>query len=95
LLSVARKLGSFALCCILALLFCLAPPYASAQLSQAAQRGAASQARLEKEVRHVLVAQPFYTMFDNLAFQVNGDHVTLLGEVNPTLKSDAESGEVD
>jgi hyperosmotically inducible periplasmic protein len=55
-----------------------------------AQRGAASQARLEKEVRHVLVTLPFYSVFDNLAFKVDGDHVTLLGQtVTPTLKSDA------
>jgi hyperosmotically inducible protein len=55
-----------------------------------ARRGAASQARLEKEVRHVLVTLPFYSVFDNLAFKVDGDHVTLLGQtVTPTLKSDA------
>ena len=55
-----------------------------------AQRGAASQAHLEKEVRHVLVTLPFYSVFDNLAFKVDGNHVTLLGQtVTPTLKSDA------
>lgn len=65
---------------------------ASSVVAQApAQRGAASQARLEKEVRHVLVTLPFYSVFDNLAYQVNGDHVALLGQaVTPTLKSDAE-----
>ncbi len=55
-----------------------------------AQRGAAAQARLDKEVRHVLVTLPFYSVFDNLAFKVDEDHVTLLGQtVTPTLKSDA------
>src|ERR1700730_9867910 len=54
------------------------------------QQHPGGQARLEKEVRHVLVTQPFYSVFDNLAFKVDGDRVTLLGQVvRPTLKSDA------
>jgi hyperosmotically inducible periplasmic protein len=49
-------------------------------------------ARLVKEVRHQLVMLPWYSVFDNLAFQVNGDKVTLMGQVTrPTLKSDAEA----
>lgn len=48
-------------------------------------------ARLEKEVRHQLVMLPWYSVFDNLAFRVDGDKVTLMGQVTrPTLKSDAE-----
>lgn len=47
--------------------------------------------RLEKEVRHQLVMLPWYSVFDNLAFRVDGDKVTLLGQVTrPTLKSEAE-----
>jgi hyperosmotically inducible periplasmic protein len=46
---------------------------------------------LEDRVRHELVTLPFYTVFDNLTFQVDGDEVTLSGQVTrPTLKSDAE-----
>jgi hyperosmotically inducible protein len=56
-----------------------------------AQREALSQTRLEKEVRHVLVTLPFYSVFDNLAYKVDGDRVTLLGQVvSPSLKSGAE-----
>ncbi len=45
---------------------------------------------LEKEVRHELVMLPYYNIFDNLEFKVEGDHVTLMGQVTrPTLKSDA------
>ena len=34
---------------------------------------------------------PFYSVFDNLQYRVDGAKVTLLGQVNtPTLKSDAE-----
>ena len=46
--------------------------------------------RIEKEVRHELVMLPYYGVFDNLAFRVDGAKVTLLGQVaRPTLKSDA------
>jgi hyperosmotically inducible protein len=48
-------------------------------------------ARLEKEVRHELVMLPFYDVFDNFVFKVDGGTVTLMGQVTrPTLKSDAE-----
>ena len=48
--------------------------------------------RLTKEVRHQLVLLPWYSVFDNLAFKVEGDKVTLLGQVTrPTLKTDAEA----
>jgi hyperosmotically inducible protein len=47
--------------------------------------------RIEREVRHELVMLPYYGVFDNLAFKVDGDKVTLLGQVTrPTLKTDAE-----
>ena len=49
-------------------------------------------ARLVKEVRHQLVMLPWYSVFDNLAYQVDGDKVILSGQVTrPTLKSDAEA----
>src|SRR5205085_9930592 len=49
-------------------------------------------ARLTKEVRHELVMLPYYGVFDNLAYRVDGDRVTLFGQVvRPTLKSDAEN----
>ncbi len=49
--------------------------------------------RIIKEVHHELVLLPFYGVFDNLAYKVDGDGtVTLLGQtVRPTLKSDAEN----
>jgi hyperosmotically inducible protein len=48
--------------------------------------------KLVKEVRHQLVMLPWYSVFDNLAYQVDGDKVTLFGQVTrPTLKSDAEA----
>ena len=48
--------------------------------------------RLVREVRHELVMLPYYGVFDNLAYRVDGSTVTLLGQVTrPTLKSDAEN----
>lgn len=45
-----------------------------------------------REVRHELIMIPWYSVFDNLAFSVNGDHVTLTGQVTrPVIKSDAEA----
>src|SRR5712664_4212890 len=47
---------------------------------------------LSKEVRHQLVMLPWYSVFDNLTYQVDGDKVTLSGQVTrPSLKSDAEA----
>ena len=47
---------------------------------------------LIQEVRHQLVLLPYYSVFDNLAFRVEGDTVILEGQVvRPTLKSDAET----
>ncbi len=47
---------------------------------------------LEKGVRHELVMLPYYSVFDNLAFKIEGDRVTLLGQVvRPSTKADAEA----
>lgn len=55
-----------------------------------AMPGARSEDRIPREVRHELVMLPYYGVFDNLAFRVNGGTVTLLGQVTrPTLRSDA------
>jgi hyperosmotically inducible protein len=53
--------------------------------------GSADEARIAKQVRHELLMLPYYGVFDDIAFRVEGGTVTLLGEVTrPTLKSDAE-----
>jgi hyperosmotically inducible protein len=52
--------------------------------------GGVGQDRISREVRHELVMLPYYGVFDNLAYRVDGTTVTLLGQVTrPTLKSDA------
>jgi len=52
--------------------------------------GPAGTSKLAQEVRHQLVMLPYYSIFDDLAFRVDGGTVTLLGAVTrPVLKSDA------
>ena len=53
-------------------------------------RGAADENNLIKEVRHNLLMLPYYGVFDDLGFNVQGGAVTLTGQVTkPTLKDDA------
>jgi hyperosmotically inducible periplasmic protein len=74
---------------------CLLAP--ACLLAQAAHndpyvRGPANESKMAQEIRHQLVMLPYYTVFDDLAFRINGSTVTLLGSVTrPTLKSDAEN----
>jgi hyperosmotically inducible protein len=51
-----------------------------------------ARARIEREVRHQLVMLPYYSVFDNLEYKVEGDSVILMGQVaRPSLKSDAQN----
>jgi hyperosmotically inducible protein len=54
--------------------------------------GSPDENRIAREVRHQLIMLPYYTIFDDLGFRVDGSTVTLVGAVTrPTLKSDAEN----
>ncbi len=56
------------------------------------QPSAKAQERIIKEVRHELLMLPWFGVFDNITFRVDGYTVTLMGQVvRPTLKSDAEN----
>ena len=49
------------------------------------------QSWLTNEVRHQLVMIPFLSLFDNLQYRVNGNNVTLSGQVtDPVIKDNAE-----
>lgn len=49
-----------------------------------------AQQNIIKEIRHQLVLLPYYSVFDNLTFRLDGSKVILQGQVvRPTLKSDA------
>lgn len=81
---------------ILSFLVVAVPWSGGQQTPSSGQASLEAHARLEqritKETRHELVMLPYYSVFDNLAFKVDGGTVTLLGQVrNATLKSDAEA----
>jgi hyperosmotically inducible protein len=77
---------------ILALLAIPAVSSAAGQNQSHQRNDKKTQDNLLKEVRHQLLLLPYYSVFDNLLFKVEGDKVTLLGQVvRPTLKSDAEN----
>jgi len=68
------------------------PMSSHAQDKKQQQNEPKSRQNLIREVRHQLVLLPYYSVFDNLAFRVEGDTVILEGQVvRPTLKSDAEN----
>src|SRR5208282_633980 len=72
----------------------VAAPYAgiASANSTASPQNEPKTANLMKEVRHQLVLLPYYSVFDNLAYRIEGDKVVLEGQVvRPTLKSDAEA----
>ena len=47
--------------------------------------------QLARRVRRELVTLPYYGVFDNLAYSINGGNVTLYGQVvRPSTRSDAE-----
>lgn len=51
-----------------------------------------SHEQIVKKVRKELVTLPWYGVFDNLAYRVEGDTVTLYGQVvRPSTRSDAEN----
>lgn len=62
----------------------------TARPAQATRGAGAGQNRLMSEVRHQLVLLPWYSVFDNLEYRVEGSNVILTGEVvMPVLKEDA------
>lgn len=64
---------------------------ASGLLFAAESKSTASPNRIARQIRHELVMLPYYGVFDELGFRVEGGTVTLTGAVaRPTLKSSAE-----
>jgi hyperosmotically inducible protein len=64
----------------------------AAQDAQRDQPSAKSEERIIKQVRHELLMLPYFGVFDNLSYKVEGYKVTLMGQVvRPVTKSDAEN----
>jgi hyperosmotically inducible protein len=76
---------------MLAAILALALALPAAPAQQGRPASARARERLIKQVRHELVMLPYYGVFDNLTYRVDGYNVELMGQVTrPTLKSDAE-----
>ena len=72
---------------IAALSLWMALPQANAQ----DRRNSSDRGDIQKKVRKELVTLPWYGVFDNLAYQIDGGTITLYGQVvRPSTRSDAE-----
>lgn len=88
---------------LLAYLLCFAVFISATVVAQTAPRtppqsgrqplgGSNASDRITREVRHELLLLPYYNVFDDLSYKVEGYKVTLFGAVTqPVLKSDAEN----
>ena len=88
--KLTKWFGVFVLA--LATLTMAAPNGLAASPATSPQRdsGAKYGAYLNKEVHHWLAMLPWYGVFDNLTYSINGTEVTLTGQVvRPVTKSDA------
>jgi hyperosmotically inducible protein len=63
--------------------------------NDAFMNGPANESQIAKQVRHALLTLPYYSVFTDLAFKVDGSVVTLQGACPPeppwNIKKDAES----
>lgn len=76
---------------LLVIVVALCTPLA-VEVRTVAQRSEPRPIDLTREVRHQLLLLPYYSVFDNLGFQVDGSRVVLVGQVvRPSLKSEAEA----
>jgi len=77
---------------VVSLLALALPTLTQGQTAQRDQATPRSEERIIREVRHELLMLPWFGVFDNITFKVEGYTVTLMGQVvRPSLKSDAEN----
>ena len=60
------------------LVTCVVLALASAALGRQAAAPEAATARITREVRHELLMLPYFSVFDNLSYKVDGYNVTLM-----------------
>ena len=71
---------------------CAGPAVTRAQEAASGRSSVRQQQNLAREVHHQLAMLPYYTVFDNIGYQISGNNVTLTGQVAvPVNKSDAQN----
>jgi hyperosmotically inducible protein len=81
--TIMKKMLAFAAMLLIATSAAVAAPKGVDETEQGYQQ-------MAKQVRHELVTLPYFGVFDNLAYKVEGDTVTLYGQVvRPSTRSDA------
>ncbi len=81
--TIKSKIAALAVMLLIVTSVVFAAPKASVETASGSRQVA-------KKVRHELVTLPFYGVFDNLAYKINGNTVTLYGQVvRPTTRTDA------
>jgi hyperosmotically inducible protein len=64
-------------------------PVSKNKLAQSEEKGSPT---LTRQIRHQLIVLPFYSVFDFISFSIDGNKVTLTGQVlRHTLKDNAEA----
>lgn len=87
--SLRNRVVAIAAAVVFAASAVMAAPVAASPAGEAG-RQVSNDEKISKQVRHELVTLPFYGVFDNLAYKVEGGTVTLYGQVvRPTTRSDA------
>jgi hyperosmotically inducible protein len=82
--TIMKKMLALAAAVVIAASGAVAAPNSSDNTEQSYQQ-------VSKQVRHELVTLPYFGVFDNLAYKVEGDTVTLYGQVvRPSTRKDAE-----
>jgi hyperosmotically inducible protein len=82
--TIMKKMLSVAATVVIAASAAFAAPKGLDETEQSYQQ-------LAKQVRHELVMLPYFGVFDNLAYKVEGNIVTLYGQVvRPSTRKDAE-----
>jgi hyperosmotically inducible protein len=82
--TIMKRMLAFAAAVLIASSAAMAAPKTVDETEKSSQQ-------VSKQIRHELVTLPYFGVFDNLAYKVEGDTVTLYGQVvRPSTRKDAE-----
>jgi hyperosmotically inducible periplasmic protein len=87
-----RTLKCLSMAVMLIFLMSLSPVATASVPKQTTPSSSGNQAKsLQDKIQHSLLMLPYYGVFDEISYKIQGDTLTLMGEVNrPYLKDEAE-----